>query len=291
MNAIVQYLLSGLAMGGIYALVGLGFYIMWSAAKAVNFAHGDTLMLGGVLTIVAVNVGIWMPFGILFAVFVTVAFGLAIERIGVRPFARYSGSIGWMLTTIAIGIMLETYVTVSFGAFARPMWSPMMERPLMIMGAGIYPQELFIIAFALVFVVFLELFYRRTQLGRALRAVAFNREASGMMGINVPRITAFAFGLAGGLGGVAGVLIGPVTSVSATMGLLIGLKGFVVFIMAGISSAYGVVAVGLAFGVIEKFVEGFGSTTAREIVVFSLAIVVLLLYPQGLFGQKDVVKV
>lgn len=291
MSSIVQYFLSGLAIGGVYALVGLGFYIMWSAARAVNFAHGDTLMLGGVLTITAVGFGVWMPLSILLAVLITIAFGLAIERIGVRPFAKHSGSIGWMLCTIAIGIMIETYVTVNFGAFARPMYSPMMERPLFILGAGIYPQEIFIMLFAIVFVIFLELFYRRTQLGRALRAVAFNREASGMMGINVPRITAFAFGLAGGLGGFAGVLVGPVTSVSATMGILIGLKGFVVFIMSGVSSAYGVVAIGLTFGVIEKFVEGYGSTTAREMVVFSLAIVVLLIFPQGIFGRKDVLKV
>lgn len=291
MSAVVQYFLSGLAMGGIYAMIALGFYIMWSAAQAVNFAHGDTLMLGGVVTIVALSFGIATPVGIPLAILVCIAFGLAIERIGVRPFSKHSGSIGWMLCTIAIGIMLETYVTVTFGAFARPMPSPGMDMPVFIFGAGIYPQELFIVLFAVVFVVVLELFYRRTQLGRALKAVAFNREASGLMGINVSRITAFAFGLAGALGGVAGVLIGPVTNVSATMGLLLGLKGFVVFIMAGLSSAYGVVVVGLTFGVIEKFVEGYISTTAREIVAFSLAIVLLLLFPQGLFGRKDVVKV
>jgi len=291
MSFIVQNFLSGLAMGGVYALVALGFYIMWSAARAANFAHGDTVMLGGVLAVTGVSMGLGLPLAMIAAICLCVVYSLAVERIGVRPFTQHHGSIGWILCTIAIGIMLETFVTVTFGSYSRPLASPGVENILRVMGAGIYPQQIFIIVFVIFFVIALETFYRRTQLGRALKAVAFNREASGLMGINVRQITAFAFGLAGLLGGVAGVLLGPITSVSATMGLLLGLKGFVIFIMAGLSSAYGVVIVGLSVGVIEQFIHAYSSSTMREIVTFSLAIAVLLLFPQGLFGRKEVAKV
>jgi branched-chain amino acid transport system permease protein len=132
---------------------------------------------------------------------------------------------------------------------------------------------------------------RRTLIGRAMQAVAFDRNAAALMGINVNRVFSFSFGLASMLGGAAGILIAPVTQASATMGLILGLKGFAVAIIGGITSAPGVVIAGLAFGVVEKFVEGYISTAAREIVGFSLTIIVLLLFPQGLFGKREVFKV
>ena len=124
MSAALQYFLAGLGIGGIYALVAIGFHIMWSSAKAVNFAHGDTLMLGAVLTIVFLDHGIAMPVAILLSIGVAIVFGVVLERVAIRPFADQAASIGWMLTTIAIGIMLESYATIEFGAFARPLPSP-----------------------------------------------------------------------------------------------------------------------------------------------------------------------
>ncbi|MGI9417766.1 MAG: branched-chain amino acid ABC transporter permease [Geminicoccaceae bacterium] len=291
MSAVVQYLLAGLGIGGIYALVAIGFHVMWSAARAVNFAHGDTLMLGAVLTIVALDQGVPMPLAISFALSVCIVFGVTLERFAIRPFAAQAHSIGWMLTTIAIGIMLESYATISFGAFARPLPSPLAEEPIRILGAGVFVQELLIPATAVAIVIVLNLFQGRTQLGRAMRAVAFNRTAAGLVGINVTQVTMFSFGLASLLGGLAGVLVAPVIQASATMGLLLGLKGFAVAIIGGITSAHGVVIAGLLYGIIEKFVDGYISTAAREAVGFSLVILVLMIWPQGLFGRKEVVKV
>ena len=291
MSAVVQYLLAGLGIGGVYALVAIGFHIMWSAARAVNFAHGDTLMLGAVITIVLLDQGVPMPVAIALAIVVSVFFGVVLERVAIRPFAAQARSIGWMLTTIAIGIMLESYATISFGAFARPLPSPFIETPVFILGAGVYPQELLIPFAAVVIVILLSLFQRRTQLGRAMRAVAYNREAAAIVGINVPAVAIFSFALASALGGLAGILVAPVTQASATMGLLMGIKGFAVAIIGGITHAPGVVFAGLLYGVIEKFVDGYISTAAREAVGFSLVILVLMIWPQGLFGRKDIVKV
>ena len=291
MTAALQYFLAGLGIGGIYALVAIGFHIMWSSAKAVNFAHGDTLMLGAVLTIVFLDHDIPMALAIPMAIVVAIVFGIVLERVAIRPFAEHAQSIGWMLTTIAIGIMLESYATIEFGSFARPLPSPGIKEPIIIFGAGVFIQELIIPVVAVLIVIVLHIFQRRTQLGRAVRAVAFDRTAAGLVGINVNHITTFSFALASALGGMAGILVAPVIQASSTMGLLLGIKGFAVAIIGGITSAPGVVVAGLLYGIIEKFVDGYISTAAREVVGFSLVILVLMFFPQGLFGRREVVKV
>jgi branched-chain amino acid transport system permease protein len=287
----IQYILSGLAIGGIYALVALGFHIMWSAARAVNFAHGDTLMLGAVIAVVGVDTGIPLPVACVLGVFAGGVFGLLLERFAIRPFTATSGSIGWMLTTIAVGVMIESLATLQFGGFSRPLASPGVKSAVHILGAGVYPQELAIPVFALLVMFGLRLMQRHTLVGRAMQAVAHDKRAAALMGINVNRIVAFSFALASLLGAAAGVLVAPVIQVSASMGALLGLKGFAVAIIAGITSAPGVVIVGLCFGVMEKFVEGYISTAAREIIGFGVMILVLLAFPHGLFGKREVLKV
>jgi branched-chain amino acid transport system permease protein len=291
MTAYLQYLLTGLTIGGIYALVALGFYIMWSAVRAVNFAHGDTLMLGAVVSVALMWTGVPLILGIPLAIAAAALFGVMLERFAVRPLNDGPSSIGWMLSTIAIGLMLEAFVTVTFGSDPRALPSPLMQKPIQIAGAGIYLQELLIPMVAVALIVVLDVFYKRTVLGRAMRAVALNPVAAGLMGIDVKRIGAISFGAAAALGAFAGILIAPVIQVSAAMGVLLGLKGFLVAIVAGISNARGIVIVGLAYGVLERFVEGFGSTAAREVVGFTAMILLLLAFPNGLFGKREVQKV
>jgi branched-chain amino acid transport system permease protein len=287
----IQYVLSGLAIGGIYALVALGFHIMWSSAKAVNFAHGDTLMLGAVIAVVGVDAGLPLALACVIGIVAGALFGVLLERFAVRPFATTSSSIGWMLTTIAVGVMIESLATIKFDGFSRPLPSPGVKNAIHILGAGVYPQELIIPVVAIVVMIGLRLMQRHTLIGRAMQAVAHDKRAAALMGINVHRIVAFSFGLASMLGAAAGVLVAPVIQVSATMGTLVGLKGFAVAIIGGITSAPGVVIVGLGFGVMEKFVEGYISSAAREIVGFGVMILALLAFPQGLFGTREVTKV
>lgn len=291
MTTILQYTLSGLAIGGVYALVALGFHIMWSTAKAVNFAHGDTLMIGAVLAVMGVDAGMPVWLACALAILAGGAFGVALERIAVRPFTAEANSIGWMLSTIAIGIMAESLATMQFGGFSRALHSPGVDRPINVFGAGVYVQELLIPAVAVALTLGLGLMQKRTLIGRAMRAVAHDKRAAALMGVNVGRIVAISFGLSALLGAGAGVLVAPVIQASATMGVLLGLKGFAVAIIGGITSAPGVLIAGLAFGVLEKFVEGYISTAAREIVAFSVMIAVLLVFPQGLFGKRETVKV
>ena len=291
MEAILQYVLTGLSVGRVYAMVALGFYVMWSAAKAVNFTYGDVFMLGGVLTVVLVEMGLPLLLAGGGALAIAALAGAVIERVFVRPFNREANAIGWMLTTIAVGIMLESFITITYGPLGRPLQTPFVEQPLRIGGAGIYPQELILPVALIVVTLALEGFYRRTVLGRAMRAVAFNRVAAGLVGIDADRITLFAFALAGALGALAGFLIAPVVQASSSMGVVVGLKGFMVAIIAGIANAKGVVIVGVFYGVLEKMIEGYLSTAARDAIGFTIMILALLIFPQGLFGRREVQKV
>jgi len=291
MSSVVQYFLSGISIGAIYALIGLGFSIMWSASRAVNFAYGDVVMLGAVLTVVFVGNGIPLIISMPIAVLVCIVYGVLIERFAVAPFTKEVTGIGWMLSTIGIGIMLESFVTISYGSFAKPLLTPLIEKPIIILGAGIYPQELLIPIFAISFLFCLEIFYRKTLVGRAIKAVAYNQMAAGLMGINVKLMTAISFGIAAGLGGGIGILIAPIVQASATMGLLLGLKGFAIAIIAGITNARGVVIMGLVYGIMEKFIECFISSSAREAIGFTIIILLLFIFPQGIFGKKETVKV
>lgn len=291
MEAILQYVLTGLSVGSVYAMIALGFYVMWSAAKAVNFTYGDVFMLGGVITVVLVEMGLPLLLAGGGALAIAALAGAVIERVFVRPFNREANAIGWMLTTIAVGIMLESFITITYGPLGRPLQTPFVEQPLRIGGAGIYPQELILPVALIVVTLALEGFYRRTVLGRAMRAVAFNRVAAGLVGIDADRITLFAFALAGALGALAGFLIAPVVQASSSMGVVVGLKGFMVAIIAGIANAKGVVIVGVFYGVLEKMIEGYLSTAARDAIGFTIMILALLIFPQGLFGRREVQKV
>ena len=291
MEAILQYVLTGLSVGSVYAMVALGFYVMWSSAKAVNFTYGDVFMLGGVITVVLVEMGLPLLVAGGGALAIAALAGAVIERVFVRPFNREANAIGWMLTTIAVGIMLESFITITYGPLGRPLQTPFVEQPLRIGGAGIYPQELILPVALIIVTLALEGFYRRTVLGRAMRAVAFNRVAAGLVGIDADRITLFAFALAGALGALAGFLIAPVVQASSSMGVVVGLKGFMVAIIAGIANAKGVVIVGVFYGVLEKMIEGYLSTAARDAIGFTIMILALLIFPQGLFGRREVQKV
>lgn len=291
MGEILQYLLTGLSLGGIYAIIALGFYLMWSAAKAANFTHGDVYMFGAIVTVVLVETGFPLVVAALIAIIASALLGALIERILVRPFNTEPNAIGWMLTTIAVGIMLESGLTVLYGPLGRPLASPLAEAPIRFAGAGIYLQEMLLPVAAVAAIIALEAFQRRTTIGRAMRAVAYNRTAAGLMGINPNQLTLFAFALAAAIGALGGILIAPVVQASPSMGALVGLKAFGVAIVAGITNARGVVIVGLSYGVIEKFIEAYISSGARNAVGFTLMILALLAFPQGIFGRREVEKV
>jgi branched-chain amino acid transport system permease protein len=281
---IVQLVFSGLALGSMYALVALGYNITYATSRTVNFAQGQSVMVGAVVAY-ALHVGAGWPFvpSVLATLLALAALGVLVERVAVRPFLA-SASIAWLLATIALGVIAENVAMLAFGKDARAFPSSLAQRAITVLGAGVYPHELLVPVVGVALMVLVELAFRRTLAGRALRAVAFDHDAARLMGIDVGRAISAAYALSSVLAGVAGILLAPLLNVSATMGTTLGLKGFAVAIIGGIESARGIVVAGVLYGIFEAIVAGYLGTGVREILGFGLVVLVLLARPWGLFG-------
>ena len=288
---IAQLVFSGLALGAMYALVALGYNITYATSQTVNFSQGQSVMVGAVVAY-AFYVGLGWPFWATLPVTLAALalLGVIVERVAVRPFMR-ARPIAWLLATIAVGIIGENLAMLLFGKDARAFPSALAVKPWTILGAGVYPHELLVPVVGLALMALVELGFRRTLAGKALRAVSYSHDAAGLMGVDVNRTITAAYALSSLLAGVAGILLAPLLNVSATMGTTIGLKAFAVAIICGIESPRGIVVAGLLYGIFEAIVAGYLGTGVREILGFGLVVLVLLARPWGLFGQPAVRRV
>jgi len=278
-------------MGSMYGLLALGFYVTYSVSQTVNFSQGSSMMLGAVLThTFAVILGWDMALSIVLALLLCAAWGVLVERIAVRPFAQ-NGSNTWLMSTVAIGIILENIVLFTFGKEPRNLPSPLALNTIDIGGFGVYPQQLLVPVVTLLIATTLFLLTRRTKHGRAMLAIVQNRRAASLMGINVRIAIIIAYAVSTVFAGVAGILIAPLFAVSAGMGTLFGIKAFAVAILGGMSSIHGVILAGLCYGIGEAMITAYFGSSYTQIFTFALVILVLLVRPHGLFGWAGVKKV
>jgi branched-chain amino acid transport system permease protein len=290
---LMSALISGFGLGSMYGLMALGFTITYAVSGTVNFAQGSSMMLGAVLCFwFAQTLHLPMWLAIALALALCAAYGLAVEFLAVRPFAS-RGSNAWLMSTVALGIVLDNLVMHSFGKEPRSLPSPLALTPIDIGGAnlGIYPLQLLIPAIGLALAAALHMISRRTRWGIGMLAVVQNRDAARLMGIPVMRVVASAFALSTLLAGIAGVLIAPLFNVNADMGTLFGLKAFAVAILGGITSAWGVMGAGLLFGITEAVITATLGSGYTQIITFALVIAVLAVRPNGLFGRAEIKKV
>ncbi|MEN5396153.1 branched-chain amino acid ABC transporter permease [Achromobacter xylosoxidans] len=289
MSAIV----SGLGLGSMYGLMALGFYLTYAVSGTVNFAQGSSMMLGAVLTFTFAQTLGWPLLAALpLALALCALYGLVVERLAVRPFAS-RGSNAWLMSTVALGIVLDNLVMFTFGKEPRSLPSALAQAPLEIggMGWGVYPLQLLIPLVGLALAAALHGLSRRTRWGVALLAVVQNPNAARLMGIPVRRAIVVAFAVSTLFAGVAGALVAPLFNVQADMGTLFGLKAFVVAILGGITSAWGVMLAGLLFGVAEGLITVALGSGYTQIISFALVIAILAMRPNGLFGRAAVRKV
>ena len=273
MSAIV----SGLGLGSMYGLMALG----------------SSMMLGAVLTFTfAQTLGWPLLAAVPLALALCALYGLVVERLAVRPFAS-RGSNAWLMSTVALGIVLDNLVMFTFGKEPRSLPSPLAQAPLEIggLGLGVYPLQLLIPLVGLALAAALHALSRRTRWGVALLAVVQNPNAARLMGIPVRRAIMAAFAVSTLFAGVAGALVAPLFNVQADMGTLFGLKAFVVAILGGITSAWGVMLAGLLFGVAEGLITVALGSGYTQIISFALVIAILAMRPNGLFGRAAVRKV
>jgi len=286
---VTSALITGLALGSMYGLLALGFYMTYAVSSTVNFAQGSSMMLGAVFAYTfAVTLG-W-PFvpAALAALALCALYGAVVERVAVRPFAR-RGSSAWLMATVALGIVADNTVLFTFGK--EPRGFPMFQGSVQLAGINVSWLQISIPVVGLSLAAALHFFSRRTQYGKAMLAVVQNPDAARLMGINVPRAILLAYAASTALAGVAGIMIAPLFNVHSDMGTVFGLKAFAVAILGGITSAWGVMIAGLIFGLTESLITALLGSAYTQILSFALVIVALAMMPNGLFGRAEVKKV
>jgi branched-chain amino acid transport system permease protein len=274
-----------------YGLIALGFYMTYAVSSTVNFAQGTSVMLGAVLAFVFAQQMRWpLVLAVAAALLICAGWGVLVERFAVRPFAR-AGSNAWLMSTVAIGIVLENVVLFTFGKEPRSFPSPFSGPHLRLNDIDVYPLQIAIPVVGIAVAMGLAIFTRRTRLGQALSAIVQNPGAASLMGINVSASVTASYAVSTVLAGIAGILIAPLVTVSADMGTLFGIKAFAVAILGGISTARGVVIAGFIYGLTEALVASFLGSSYTNILAFALVIVALAIRPHGLFGVATVKKV
>ena len=286
----LQFLLAGLTVGAIYALVALGFSIIYNASHVINFAQGEFVMVGGMCTVWLGNAGWPLPAAIAAAVLLAALLGLALERFAVEP-ARGASVVTLIIITIGASILLRGLATLVWDKKLHPLKPFSGEAPIQIGGATLLPQSLWVLGVTLVVVLLLSWFFGRTLLGKALLATSHNRLAAQLVGISVRRVLLVAFGLSAALGAVAGILIAPITFTSWDVGVMLGLKGFAAAVLGGMGSGPGAVVGGLALGIIEAMGAGYLSSAYKDALAFVIILAVLFFMPSGLLGRRSADRV
>ncbi|MFO7577474.1 MAG: branched-chain amino acid ABC transporter permease [Pelovirga sp.] len=286
MSDFLQFVFSGLTNGSIYALIALGFCVVNNTMGILNFVQVDFVSLGGMLMFSALfSIGLPMLPGLLFAVAGVALVAMLIERFGLRP-ARSDNHLVLVFITVGLAIILRGAMKLIWGKnrMAVPPLTP--DEPIQVLGASVLPQALWILLLTLVAIALLSWFFYRTSLGLSMRAVASNPTAAAVVGIPAGRIRLTSYAIAGALGGLAGVLMTPITTLSYDVGVLLGLKGFAAAILGGFGSFPGAVLGGVLLGLLESLSAGYLSSAYKDVVAFVVLLLVLFIRPQGLLGKE-----
>jgi branched-chain amino acid transport system permease protein len=290
MSELIQFLISGLTVGAVYALVALGFTLIYNASDVVNFAQGEFVMLGGMVTVFASAAGFSLPVAALIAVGVTIVVGLMLYWLAIQP-ARGASAITLIIITIGASIFLRGAAQVLFDKQFHKLPSFSGDSPVNIFGASLHRQSFWVLGGTALIVVALYVFLELTVLGKAMRATAVNRLAARLVGINTTTVMALAYGGSAAIGAVAGILVTPITLTSYDVGTLLALKGFAAAMLGGIGNPLGAVAGGLLLGLLEALGAGYISSNYKDGFAFVVILVVLFALPHGLFGRRTVERV
>lgn len=284
MSEFMQFLLSGLTVGAVYALVALGFTIIYNASTVANFAQGEFVMLGGMITAFAFKAGAPLPLAVLLAIVLTAAIGVALNKLAIEP-ARGAPVVSLIIITIGASIFIRGLTSVVIDKQLHRFPAISGDEALRILGATILPQSLWVIGGALAIFLGLWLFFTRTLTGRAVLATSNNRIAAMLMGINTRYVMTLSFALSAAVGAVAGVLVTPITLTSYDIGLSMALKGFAAAMLGGMGNPKGALIGGLILGLMESFTAGYLSSKYKDAAAFVVILGVLFLMPQGLLGR------
>lgn len=292
MSNLIQQLVNGVALGSIYALMALGYTMVYGIIGLINFAHGDIYMVGafvGFSLVTTAGVGVFSA--LIISMIFTALLGVIIERIAYKPL-RGSTRIAALITAIGVSMLLQNVMIALKGPEVRAFPADLPALSLNFGSFSINSQQLLILVVTIVLMIALQVIVQKTKLGQAMRAVSVDDQAAQLMGINANTIISFTFLIGSALAGAAGVLVGIYyNSLSPLMGVNIGTKTFVAAVVGGIGSIPGAMCGGLIIGLVETFVAMIGLSTWKDAVVYAILIVILLVKPTGLLGKNQVEKV
>ncbi len=296
MEILLQLVVSGIALGMIYAVIAFGYQLTFATSGTLNFGQGEALMLGALVGLSLVGtihggpyLGYWamIPIVVVFGALQ----GMFVEWIGVRPAIRIKSEFGWIMSTIALAIIFKNVAENIWGKDVLPFPSPLSSEPFTVLGANVQPMQVLVILGALAIMLAVELFNRKTIYGKAVVATSNDRDAAGLMGINTRMVITFSYALSSATAAFAGALIAPLTLTSATMGASLGLKAFAVAIIGGLTSGMGAIVGGIILGIAETATGFYLSTGYKEVPGLVLLLLVLAVKPSGLFGKAAIKKV
>lgn len=291
-NNVIQQLINGVALGSIYALMALGYTMVYGIIGLINFAHGDIYMVGAFVGFTLItNVGMGVFPALILAMLFTAVLGVIIERVAYKPL-RGATRIAALITAIGVSMLLQNVMIFLRGPEVRAFPADLPDWSLQLGSFTINSQQILILAVTIILMIALQVIVQKTKLGQAMRAVSVDPDAAQLMGINANTIISFTFLIGSALAGAAGVLVGIYyNSISPLMGVNIGTKTFVAAVVGGIGSIPGAVLGGLIIGIVETFVSMIGLSTWKDAAVYIILIIILLVKPTGLLGKPQVEKV
>lgn len=290
MSELLQFAFSGLTVGAVYALVALGFTIIYNASDVVNFAQGEFVMLGGMSTVFLYGAGLPLWLAAFAAIVIVVFAGLLLNKLAIEP-ARNASVVALIIITIGASIFLRGTAQIVFDKQLHRFPAFSGDQPIAVLGATILPQSLWVLAGAAAIFGGLYLFFTRSLVGKAVLATANNRVAAKLVGINTNFVMALSFALSAATGAAAGILVTPITLTSYDIGVTLALKGFAAAMLGGMGNPFGALIGGLLIGLIEAMTAGYISSDYKDAAAFVVILAVLFAMPQGLFGRKSVERV
>ncbi len=289
-SALLQFIIAGLKSGAIYALIALGFTIVFAATGAINFAQGEFFMLGGLIGVWLTHLGLPLPAAVAGSVALTALIGAGFELLAIKPISD-GDPLRIIMVTIGGSVLLRQAALHVFGPDEMPLPDFTAGPSIMIGGAAIERQTLWIWLITGLAVGALFVLYRKTMFGRAMRATSLRRDAARLVGVDTGRMVTVSFALAAGLGALAGLAVAPLTQTAFNVGAGIGVKGFAAAILGGLGNPVAAVGGGLVLGLLESLTAGYIDPLYKDAVALVVLLGVLFVRPQGLFGGSGREKV
>ncbi len=292
MEQFLQQMVNGISLGSIYALIALGYTMVYGIIKLINFAHGDVYMIGAYIGFAATTyAGLGFFPALLISMASCAVLGMAVEKIAYKPL-RNSTRIAVLITAIGVSLLLEYVMMFFVGAEVRSYPKLLSESSIYLGSVIINMQQIYIVATSVALMIILQFIVNNTKIGKSMRAVSADKDAAQLMGIKVDRTISYTFAIGSALAGAGGVLVGIYyNSIDPLMGVMPGLKAFVAAVFGGIGSIPGAMIGGLSIGVMETLVSGYGNSMYRDAAVFAFLIIILILKPSGLLGKNTKEKV